>query len=59
MKQKLTSRKFWACVAGVVMGAAAAFGLDQEIITEVTGLMTALCSIAVYIWTEGRVDAGK
>ena len=56
-KQKLGSRKLWACVAGVVMGAAMIFGLDEEVIGTVAGAVTSLVSLVVYIVTEGKVDA--
>lgn len=56
-KQKLGSRKLWACVAGVVMGAAMIFGLDQEVVGTVAGALTSLVSLVVYIVTEGKVDA--
>ena len=56
-KQKLGSRKLWAAVTGVVMGAAMIFGLDQEVITTVAGAVTSVVSLVVYIVTEGKVDA--
>lgn len=56
-KQKLSSRKLWACVAGVAMGAAMIFGLDQEIIGTVSGALMSVVSLVVYIVTEGKIDA--
>ena len=56
-KQKLSSRKLWACVVGVVMGAAMIFGLDQEIIGTVSGALMSVVSLVVYIVTEGKIDA--
>lgn len=56
-KQKLGSRKLWAAVAGVAMGAAMIFGLDQEVISTVAGAVTSVVSLVVYIVTEGKVDA--
>jgi len=56
-KQKLGSRKLWAAVAGVAMGAAMIFGLDQEVISTVAGAVTSVVSLVVYIITEGKVDA--
>ena len=57
MVKKLTSRKFWACVAGVVAGLAAAFGLDEGTVSQVAGIVTALVSVVTYMITEGRIDA--
>jgi len=56
-KQKLGSRKLWACVAGVVMGAAMLFGLEESTISTVAGAVTSLGSIIAYVMTEGKVDA--
>jgi phage shock protein PspC (stress-responsive transcriptional regulator) len=62
-KQKLTSRKLWFAIAGVVIGIAMAFGVDgnelEEIIGMVTGALTALGSIASYISGESAVDAAN
>lgn len=56
-KQKLSSRKLWACVVGVAMGAAMIFGLDQDVIGTVSGAVTSIVSLVVYIITEGKIDA--
>ena len=55
--RKLTSRKLWLALAGVVTGIALALGVDGNDITTVTGAVTALISIITYIVTEGKVDA--
>lgn len=57
LKTKLTSRKLWAAIAGIVAGLAMVFGLDADIITTVAGAVTALASVITYIITEGRIDA--
>ena len=58
-KQKLSSRKLWAAVAGVVAGLAMVFGLDESIITEVSGAVVAVASVITYIITEGKIDAAR
>jgi phage shock protein PspC (stress-responsive transcriptional regulator) len=55
--KKLTSRKLWAAVAGLVAGLAMVFGLDPNIITTVSGAVVAVASVITYIVTEGKVDA--
>lgn len=55
--RKLTSRKLWLAVAGVVTGIAVALGVDGSEITTVAGAVTALVSVVTYIVTEGKVDA--
>ena len=57
MLNKLKSRKFLTCVAGVVMGVCMVFGLDEGAINTVAGAVTAVVSIATYIYTEGKIDA--
>lgn len=56
-KQKLSSRKLWACIVGVGMGVAIAFGLDEGTITTIAGSVTSLVSIVAYVLAEGKVDA--
>lgn len=55
--QKLSSRKLWAAVAGLVAGLAMVFGLDADIISTVSGAVVTVASVVAYIITEGRVDA--
>ena len=54
---KLTSRKLWTTVAGIVAGLAAAFGLPENDIAQVAGVVTSAISVASYIMGESRVDA--
>ena len=54
---KLTSRKFLAALAGLVSGLAMVFGLDESIITQVSGAVVSVASVVAYIVAEGRVDA--
>ena len=56
-KKKLSSRKLWAAVVGIVAGLAMVFGLDENVISTVAGAATALASVIAYIITEGKVDA--
>lgn len=59
MMNKLTSRKFWACVVGVVTGLAMVFELDQNVITTVAGAVTSLVSVVAYMYTEGKIDTAR
>lgn len=55
--RKLSSRKLWAAVAGIVTGLAMVFGLDENIISTVAGAVVSVVSVVTYIYTEGKVDA--
>ena len=55
--QKLTSRKLWVALAGVVTGIAIALGADASEIQTVTGAVTAIVAAVAYIITEGKIDA--
>lgn len=55
--KKLSSRKMWAAVAGLVTGLAMVFGLDEGTISTVAGAVVSVASVIAYIVTEGKVDA--
>lgn len=55
--RKLSSRKLWLAIAGVVTGIAMALGVDSTEITTIAGAVTALVSAVTYIVVEGKVDA--
>lgn len=55
-KDKLTSRKFWAAVIGVVLSVMVMFGASAEEQEKVTGLITSCGVLIAYIVGEGMVD---
>lgn len=55
-KRKLSSRKLWAALAGIVTGLAMVFGLDEGTMTNVAGAVVSVSSVIAYIITEGKVD---
>ena len=57
--KKLSSRKLWAAVAGLVAGLAIAFGLEESVITSVAGAVVSVVSLVSYIVTEGKIDAAS
>lgn len=57
LKQKLSSRKLWAAIAGIVMGLSMVFGLDENTVSTVSGAVVSVASVIAYIITEGKVDA--
>ncbi|WP_060210489.1 hypothetical protein [Sporosarcina koreensis] len=54
--RKLASRKFWALLAGFVGSLLVAFNVGENEIAQVTAVLTAFGSVAVYILTEGAID---
>lgn len=58
-KQKLTSRKLWAAIVGVVVGLAAAFGINENDYAQVVGVVTSAVSVVGYILGESKVDAAR
>ena len=54
--KKLTSRKFWVALAGLVVGVIALLGIQTDT-SQITGVIMALGSVIAYIVGEGLVDA--
>lgn len=55
-KSKLTSRKFWAAILGVVLSVMTMYGSSDDDKTKVTGLITATSTLIIYILAESSVD---
>lgn len=55
-KSKLTSRKFWAAILGVVLSVMTMCGSSDDDKTKVTGLITATGTLVIYILAESSVD---
>lgn len=58
-KQKLTSRKFWAAIIGVVIAVCAAFGIPDVTIEQVIAIISAVAALIAYIIGEGLTDASR
>ena len=55
-KQKLSSRKFWAAVTGVVSALLVLFNLDSMSVEKIIALVSAEGVLVSYILSEGSVD---
>ena len=55
-KQKLSSRKFWALVAALVLSVLVFFNASDNTATQVSSIITAFGSICVYTLAETSVD---
>lgn len=58
-KRKLTSRKFWMAVVGLVSGLLVAFRVDAETVETISGVIMAAASVIAYIIGEGLADAAN
>ena len=58
-KRKLTSRKLWIAVAGLISGLVLAFNGSAEIAETVSGCVLSLGSVVGYIIGEGLTDAAS
>ena len=57
LMRKLSSRKLWAMIVGVITGLAMIFGLDEGVISTVAGAVMSAGSIFTYTVIEGKIDA--
>ena len=58
-KRKLTSRKFWLAVTGLIAGLVVAFRGSAELAETVTGVIMSAASVVAYIVGEGLIDAAS
>ena len=56
-KAKLTSRKLWMAVVGLVSGILLALHMDEQTVTQISGIIMAMASVVAYIIGEGLIDA--
>lgn len=57
--RKLTSRRMWAAVVGVIVGLAAAFGIEENDYAQIVGVVGSVVSVVSYIFGESQVDAAR
>ena len=57
--RKLTSRKLWLAIVGLIIAVCAMFNANAEQIDKITGLFMAVASVVGYILGEGLVDAAN
>ena len=58
-KQKLSSRKFWAAVAGFVTAIMVAFRVENGPVEQITAIITAGGVLVAYMLGESAVDANR
>lgn len=58
-KAKLSSRKFWVALAGILSGIALMITSDENTAQMVSGAVTEISSIVIYVYGESKVDANR
>lgn len=56
-RKKLTSRKFWVAIAGLVTGLIFAFDGSAETAETVSGIIMSTASVVAYTIGEGLADS--
>ena len=59
LANKLKSRKLWVALIGIIVGIAAAFGIEGVEYAEIAGIVTSCASVVSYIFAEGAIDAAR
>lgn len=59
LKRKITSRKLWLAIVGIVTGIALALGVPSSEISSIVGSVISVISAATYIVVEGKIDAAR
>lgn len=55
--RKLTSRKFWVAVIGLITSTLLMFGMAESEVSQVAGIIMQAATILSYIIGEGLADA--
>ena len=58
-KQKLSSRKFWSMIIGVVTALLVLFNVPDLTIEKIIALISAEGVLIAYIFAEGDVDSNR
>lgn len=58
-KRKLTSRKFWVAITGLVTGLILAFGGNSDTAETVSGCIMAGAAVVAYTIGEGLADSSN
>lgn len=58
-KRKLSSRKFWMAVVGLVTGILIFCGKSEQEANQIGGIIMSAGSVIAYILAEGMIDAAS
>jgi len=57
--RKISSRKFWAAIAGWITSLLTAFNVAENAIAQTVIIVTGIGALAVYMLAEGKVDKAR
>ncbi len=58
-KMKLSSRKFWLAIVGVIAAVGAFLKMDSGTIEQITTLVMSFATLIAYILAEGYIDGKR
>ena len=58
-KRKLTSRKLWVAIVGLVTSTLLVFGVAESEVTQIAGIIMQAATVLGYIIGEGLADAAN
>lgn len=58
-RQKLSSRKFWAALAGWITSLLTAFNVTDNVVAQVSIIIAGIGALAVYMLAEGITDLAR
>jgi len=56
LRRKLTSRKFWCAIVAFLTPLLFLFNIGQEVVAQVTLVITSVGALIAYIFSESSVD---
>jgi hypothetical protein len=58
-KKKLSSRKLWVAVAGLITSIIVIFGVGDNTVAQIGAVIGAIGSVCAYIFGESAVDVAR
>lgn len=59
MIEKITSRKFWTAITGIVTSIILMFTADENLVQMVSGVLLMIADTVIYIYSEAEIDKEK
>lgn len=59
MKTKLTSRKFWIAISGIITSIIMMITSDENLIQMISATIMMIADTVIYIYSEAQIDKEK